>query len=84
MNRTTRRERSRFGRYCEGLPQPGRFCVQVADACNVSLATVYRWQWGEHQPESDRMAIVERLTRGAITLDDWAQDRAEKRSRTAA
>lgn len=49
-----------------GLP-PALRCTEHA---------VKKWKYGERIPGADRIAIIERATKGAVSLQDWISETA--------
>ncbi len=51
---------------------------QVARALGVHRATVWRWIRDGRTPGMTHIRQIERLTEGAVTLEDWDHQRAKE------
>ncbi len=45
--------------------------TDFAEDCGVSLHEVRKWVDGDRSPRDERKRLIEKLTKGAITLYDW-------------
>lgn len=54
------------------LREPGASRRQLVDACGVTRQSVHEWINGNAVPSIRHILIIEKVTKGAVTIKDFA------------